>query len=353
MTGVGAGAEVNQGEFREAVRDEDATIREVIAESFPDNPKRRPEITAWQYWGNPFGPARVWVYEDGGRIVAVYTGVPVPVRIGGRPGLAGLGVDAAVAPSHRGRRLFTPLSRGLYDCLGRHGLDYTLAYPNASSHKGITRAGWNELAQLRVNVLPLSPGWVADRFGVPAAAARAAIGVGFRTARRSTCQRCPGVPCGVDELWDRWASATPRESGIVRDSAWWGWRYGEHPDQPYRYYETRTGSRLSAAAVTRTVEAFGGRFAYVLELLASEEPAARDLVGGLAAAESGGGAHGVALVAVAGSRLDRLARAAGLRRLPRKLEPYPLYFGAAANRPDVADPTSLNWSVAWGDLDHL
>ncbi len=340
---------MNEGIFREAGHEEDAAIRAVLADAFPDNPKSRPEMTAWQYWDNPFGGSRTVVYEDEGRVVAVYTGVPVPVLLGGRRDLAALGIDAAVARSHQGRRLFSPLSRALYDDLGRHGMTYTLAYPSTASYKGITRAGWKELARLRVNVLALSDEWMARRFHVPRLAARVGRAVAFRVSRRSVGERCEGVPSGVDELWERCA-ARDRESGVIRDAAWWAWRYARNPDRPYQYYETRSAGRLTGAAVTRKVDAFGGRFAYVLELLAADAAAARGLVG---AVVDGAQVDGAAMVTLAGSAVDRLSRTAGFHRLPRRLEPHPQYFGVVPNALGAPDPTLLTWSVAWGDLDHL
>ena len=41
------------------------------------------------------------------------------------------------------------------------------------------------------------------------------------------------------------------------------------------------------------------------------------------------------------------------RRLPRRLEPIPQYFGAVPNVPSAPDPSALPWTVSWGDLDHL
>lgn len=336
--------------LRLAGRGEDEAIRSVLGEAFPDNPKARPEMTAWQYWDNPFGESRTWVYEDEGRVVAVYTGVPVPVMLGGRRGCAALGIDAAVAPSHQGRRLFTPLSRALYDDLGRHGMTYTLAYPSTASYKGITRAGWREIAQLRVNVLPLSDEWVAKRFHVPVLASRLGRAAAFRLGRGDAGERCLDVPHGLDELWGSRSSLTG-ESGVIRDAAWWRWRYLANPGRCYHYYQTRKGGDLTGAAVTRTVEAFGGRFAYLLELLASDVDASRSLVSAIAAGEPD--VDGAAIIALAGSSMDRLALAGGFRRLPRRLEPHPQYFGAVPNSDSAPDPTALTWSVAWGDLDHL
>lgn len=337
--------------LRRAGRDEDEAVRAVLAQAFADNPKVRVEMTAWQYWDNPFGEPRTWVYEENGALVAVYTGIPAPIRAQGRPSLAALGIDAAVAPSHQGRRLFTPLSRALYEDLGRDGMLYTLAYPSTASHKGITRAGWIQVAQLRVNVAPLDDAWLAQRFHLP----RPVAGL----ARRAALPPRPGrgggaqvaeVPAGIDDLWrDEVAPTVP--NGIVRDGAWWRWRYAANPDRPYRYYEVRRAGRLRGAAVTTVREAFGGRFAYVLEFLTADPSAARDLAGAIADGEQD--TDGAAMITLAGSTMDRLSRRAGFRRLPRRLEPRPQYFGAVPNVEEAPDPSALSWSVAWGDLDHL
>ncbi|MGH9063888.1 MAG: GNAT family N-acetyltransferase, partial [Acidimicrobiales bacterium] len=163
--------------LRAAGPDEDDSIRAVIAESFPDNPKARPEIVKWQYWDNPFGPTRAWVWEDGGRIVAHYTGYPVPAVVAGRPAVLAVGVDAAVLPGYQGRGLFKPLSRALYEDCGRHGMPGTICFPNANSVRGITAAGWVPVSRLRTLVLALDDAWLAERFHLPrplATVARAA-----------------------------------------------------------------------------------------------------------------------------------------------------------------------------------
>jgi hypothetical protein len=61
----------------------------------------------------------------------------------------------------------------------------------------------------------------------------------------------------------------------------------------------------------------------------------------------------VVLTAVPGSRSDHLAGAGGLRPLPTRLNPKPVYFGVVAHPTLVPDPTALRWSTAWGDLDHI
>ncbi|MGI8535966.1 MAG: GNAT family N-acetyltransferase [Mycobacteriales bacterium] len=356
--------------LRRAGPDEDEGVRAVIAAAFPDNPKSRAEITRWQYWDNPFGPTRVWVWDDAGTVVATYAAYPVPVVVMGRRGIAGVGVDAAVAPTHQGRGLFTPLSKALYADAAAHGMPLTICYPNANSTAGITKAGWLPVARLRTLVLPFDDAWLAGRFSLPTPVARAARVAAFRVRGTGglVAREVDGPPEGLDDLWERVAPTVA--NGVVRDDAWWQWRYAQRPHAPYRCFAVHRGGRLVGAAVTLAREAFGGRFLNVLELLTVDVDAARALTraiadsaggagtgggagGGGGAGDGVGGAVGAALVAVPGSALDRLAGRAGFRRLPQRLEPKPLMFGAVRGDPAAPDPTALTWSVAWGDLDHL
>ena len=291
------------------------------------------------------------MWDDGGRIVATYIGYPVPVVLGGVPGTAAIGVDAAVLPSYQGRGLFTPLSRALYADCGVHGMPLTICYPNANSTAGITKAGWLPVARLRTLVAPFDDAWLAERFSLPRPAARLVRAAAFATgsARGLVAVEVAAPPPDVDALWGRIAPTVTY--GVVRDAAWWRWRYSGHPDAPYRFFEVRRDGELVGAAVTLEREAFGGTFLNVLELLTAEVPAARALRAAIGRAA--GAAAGAALVAVPGSPLDALAVRAGFRRLPRRLEPKPLMFGAVRNTPGSPDPTTVGWSVAWGDLDHL
>lgn len=336
--------------LRRSGADEDTQIRAVIASSFPDNPKTRPEITAWQYWSNPFGPTCAWVWADEGDVVAHYTAYCVPVTLGGRRTVAGIGVDAAVAPTHQGRGLFTPLSRALYADCGEHGIPITICYPNANSTTGITKAGWRPVARLRTLVTAYDAPWLASRFRLPQAAARAVRSAAFRLPSASLVAEEVGQP--PDDLDALWSLVAPSVTyGVVRDSAWWRWRYAQHPDAPYRYFEVRQGKALLGAAVTLARDAFGGRFLNVLELLTVSPDAGRALSRALR--ETAGDAVGAATVAVPGSQLESLATGCGFRKLPERLEPKPLMFGAVRNDVDVADPQAVPWSMAWGDLDHI
>lgn len=347
----------------------DATaVAAFLAGVQPDNPKADEATLRWQYWDNPYGQACAWVAEDGGRIVGHYAAYPVPGRIAGRDVAASWGADAATAESHRGRGLFTTLAASVYADCGRHGMVATLCNPNPASLKGALRAGMVDVARIPLHVLPLDPAWVAERFHLPRAAAKAARAAIFRgrSAAAATATVVADVPDEVTALWARVGGRV--DSGVVRDAGWWRFRYATRPAHGYRFAAAHRAGRLVAAVAVTTREvtqrgtsrpAGGSRlgevldapFVHVLDLLA-EEPA--DAAAVLAAAcEDRGLAVGAAAIAPPATDAAEHLRAAGFRRLPERLEPRPIHFGVVPNAPDLPPMDSLTWTFPWGLFDHL
>jgi hypothetical protein len=307
----------------------------------------RADITRWQYWDNPFAEAVSWVFDDGGRIVAHYAGMPVPITFAGADAVGAVGIDAATAPSHRGRGLFESLARAVYDDGGRRGMPATLCYPNANSLRGFVKAGGHPVGELRTYVLPVDDAWVAARFKMPRAGARILRSIAFRSVGSVLGTRVGDVPDGLDDLWSR----TSVGYGIRRDEAWWRWRYAAHPDHPYRLFEVRREGRLVGASATVVREDFGGRFVYLLELMSVDRDAARAVVA--AVVEDHTDVSGLATTGLHGTAVTRAAVEGGFRPLPRRLAPKPLHFGVADNTGTHPDLGVAPWSVAWGDLDHI
>jgi len=313
---------------------------------FPDNPKARPEMYRWQYWENPFGAPSVWVWEDAGELVAHGGLFPVPGLLDGRRVLLGHAADAATAASHRGQGLYQRLNRLRYDTAADRAMAVTMSLPNPDAWPGSARAGLTQVGRVRAWVRPLDDAWLARRLRIPALAATA-----LRRAMFPPWPREPGgepvgeLPDGIDELWERTRHWSP--CGISRDEAWWRWRYAAHPDKPYTYAALRRSGRLAAVVATRVV----GGLLYVMDLLADDEQAA---AGVLRAAVGGAeDATGVVAIALPGTRLARLAAAAGLRRLPRQLEPRPMLLGVVAGTEHNGDLALRPWTVSWGDHDHV
>jgi hypothetical protein len=331
--------------LREATADDDEAVAALIGEAFPGNPKASLDVLRWQYRANPFGRTVGRVWEDEGRIVAHYAAFPMPYLLDGAPAVGANAVDAAVAPSHQGRRLFTPMATALYEGCALAGMPVAVCYAsNPIAMQGVARAGVDWRPRLRTLVLAVDDAWLRRRFHLPGGLVRR---VAFGLGRGPAGEEVDGLPVGIDGLW----AQVRREvrNGVDRGEAWCRWRYEASPVGGYRYVEVRRGGALVGLAVVLVKDDFGGRFACLLELQAADADAGRSVLRAVAAVD---GISGVATVAVEGGPLHRLATASGLRTLPRRLEPKGgAWYGlvdTVAGRP-LTGP----WHVGWGDMDHL
>ncbi len=349
--------------LRRADRTDDAGMRAVNGDAFPTNPKTRADVTAWQWWDDPFGEPVAWVWEDeaSGRIVGQYLAYPLPAVLDGEPGRIAIGVDLAVASDHQGRGLAQPLfDVTVRDAVAAVGPFYS--YPNEQSVRGAARAGLVGVARLRVRVLPLRAGSLVDDLPGPRPLGRLALGVGSRVLGLRL--RAPAdvvvevaeavgvddVPEELDALWDRLVPRAPW--GVARHADWWRWRYAGHPDRPYALLTARRAGRLVGAAVVLERDDLGGRFACLLELLVDDAAAARALVAAVRE-RAGDDLDGIAATGVPGSIVDRAGADAGLVAVPARLLSRPIHFFVSPHPRVGSDPAARSWTTAWGDLDHI
>jgi hypothetical protein len=344
---------VSEPVLREAGPEDDEAIAACIGASFPDNPKADVDVLRWQYRRNPFGDTPSWVWEDAGEIVGHYSAFPMPALLDGEPALIANAVDAATLPTHTGRGLFSALASSLFADCATKGMPVAYCFgSNEVALRAVGRAGWVEVARLRTMVLPVDDGWVARRFHVPRVAASVTRRAVFGLGRGAQGEEVAEVPEGLDDLWRRTVAAGGIRNGVVRDASWFRWRYDDAPaSRGYRHIVVRRGGRLDAIATVLVHDDFGGRFAYLLELLAADRDAAGEALRGVVASVPG--IAGLATLVIANGPLHRLASDAGMRTLPRRLEPKAARFGVVDNTGVRPDRPEAAWHVGWGDLDQL
>jgi hypothetical protein len=66
-----------------------------------------------------------------------------------------------------------------------------------------------------------------------------------------------------------------------------------------------------------------------------------------------GGAVGVVLATLPGTSASRLALGAGLRLVPSRFEEKALHMGVIDKDGSHGAAIQSNWTLGWGDLDHL
>jgi hypothetical protein len=200
----------------------------------------------WLWKLAPRGPAaNVWVAEAHGRIVFQYAGIPVAFRHLANDCWAMIDVDTMTDPDYRRQGLLTQGGAEAYAHWREAGIAFTVGLPNEQWGSRAAALGWTPVGVLRWWVRWLDPtGTLAAR-------------VGFRPSesptRRRPSQRRVGryqlalvaEPDSFDELWN-----LVQEEGVVRDAAWFRWRYLQAVPK-WSVVGVRQSGRLVGAATYR------------------------------------------------------------------------------------------------------
>lgn len=296
-------------------------IAGLLASVFPKNPKSDPDVLYWQYWTNPLAPAFSWVWEDEGKIVCHYAGLPVMILVAGRRTIGLLGVDAATHDDYRERGLFSQLTVE------------ALAY-GASSPAPVTLGFQNPLT-----TVPAPTEILRDVFDLYVAP--------LRVTRKQASHRVEDLPDGLDDLWQEVVEAYPY--GIVKDAEWWKWRYGDHPRAPYSFFSHFRKGHLRGFAVAKLHPR--RRIVQLLDLLAVNRPTARRLLASIR--RSFGNTLAVTFRASRSNPGGRLVRACGLVRVPARLDRKAPRWLVAPHTEELRELERAPWSVSWGDMDTL
>lgn len=331
-----------------AYRDADeAEVLDLIRGSLGGGPagERPPEYFRWKHLKNPFGRSFMIVAESGGEIIGFRALMRWRFVVGDRTIEAVRPVDTVTHPEHRGRGVFSKLTRTALDTLSDE-VDLVFNTPNPNSLPGYVKMGWRIVGQVPVRVHVRRPGrfvgWKfrrgrassdapgAERPSVDAPTAD----VAFRDDRsvESLIARAEVPGAGY---------ATPRSIGFLR------WRYGEAPLLGYHAVTLEAGGELSGMCVFRLRREgplWGASVADVL-VAPGDVDTARSLLRKVRRATD---VDYLAATFPDGSAADQAFRRSLAIRAPRGMT-----LVANPLRPDLSpDPLVLSsWAVSTGDVE--
>jgi GNAT superfamily N-acetyltransferase len=296
-----------------------------------DDDPRFEALYAWKHELNCFGPSCIVVAVAGDQIVGFRALMRWQFRSGERTIHAVRAVDTATHPGHRGRGIFTRLTRRALELVQAEGTDFIFNTPNDQSRPGYMKMGWREVGRLQISVRPSSltalPKLLQAR--VP--------------AERWSEPCNAGEPAEValqenEELGDLLASQ-PRSAGIEtsRSPAYLQWRYAV---PPLGYRVLTGGSGVADGVVVFRVRRRGAAREIVLDEVLVPGGArgrAADLLKRLATRVSGD-----YIIRAGGSVLP----ADGFLRLPRQ-GPILTWRHLCETRM----PTLAEWDLTMGDIE--
>jgi GNAT superfamily N-acetyltransferase len=279
----------------------------------------------WKY-STPARPARIAaVFEDGEMVAA---NAMLPALANDRSGgfLTWQSCDTATAPKARGKGYFKKCLKSLLEVIRPEEIFF--GFPNHNSIHGFLGIGWSELDILSTYVKPLLP-WGSK---LPA-------GVQLVTA----------LPAGYEDLVARWSKDRTPMIGRTRD--YMTWRFFQHPLKHYACFVKRgsTEGELRGLVICRQAEVMGRNVGLVMELIAEDAGASRDLH---RAAESWARSRGCRFMFEMNNSHEILRKLwEGYFKIPTFLLPKrQVFMGSAASDARKAD-LKRKWCLTLGDWD--
>lgn len=310
----------------------------------------------WQYLRRPVEGTFVDFALDGDAVAGIHAVVPVPVRIGGTVRRAGQTLDILTDARFRGRGVFVRLGDSVHARCADEGLAFVYGFPNGNSAHGFfTRQQWVRLGLAPFLIRPLRTRYFASR----------APRVGRWLARlpdlplpsprevrpEGTIEPLAAFGPELDAVWERFAAGIG--IAVHRDAAYLRWRFSDKPGERYEVRVLRRGGRVEGLVVWSVKSKHGGSIGYLMELL--YDPARPDdgraLLSHAVRRMAADGADAVLAWSLEHAPSHGVFRRTGFVRMPPRLRPIELHFGARALDPSVPVADVRNWYVSYADSD--
>jgi hypothetical protein len=321
------------------------------------------EHLRWQYLANPTGKIFVDLAipdDDAARAAAIYSVMPVKLRLSGDVVLGVQSLDTLTDAEFRGKGLFVKMAQSVFARCEKDGVACVYGFPNGNSAHGFfRRLGWARLDPVPFLVRPLRANFFLRRLGPLGPLAAKLPALPLMPVRRPALPRSQEIrpvtqfDAAFDELWNRFAQGIG--AAVHRDSKYLDWRLKKKPGQHYRVLGLYENQRLLAFCAFDVEDKHGGRVGYILEAI--HEPGrnteATRLIGEAIAEMDEDGAEVVLAWCLPHSPNYSAIRKAGFISLPERLRPIELHVGV---RPLAAPPTAnlgnrTNWYLSYLDSD--
>ncbi len=229
----------------------------------------------WQYSKNPTGKLYVDFAvppNDTSRAAAIYSVMPVFLRLNGQVVLGTQSLDTLTDVDFRGKGLFTKMALNVFARCEKDGVACVYGFPNGNSAPGFfKKLGWARLDPVPFLVRPLRANYFLRRLGPLKSLAEKLPAIPVGRLGRPSIPRAHEIrpvtrfDSSFDALWERFAQGIG--AAVHRDSRYLTWRLLQKPDQKYRVLALFENNQLLAFCAFDVQDKHGGRVGYVLELI--------------------------------------------------------------------------------------
>jgi N-acetylglutamate synthase-like GNAT family acetyltransferase len=314
----------------------------------------------WRFTDNPYvseTPSVVATHD--GEVVGVESCLALRLHVGSRESLVFQPVDWAVHPDHRKRGLCTRMTERLVDELAESPAALYFNFPSAELLPCLRKFGWRFTAAPRTWCRIQNPGALTARAAGTesslSATLRASLGrlaapvaEGYlryrdRTAgpdTHETVERAATIP--VDEFVALYERTVPEGVHVVRDSAFYRWRFENPRWEPTTYLARHNGRLLAACIACAETTGAGYDRTSVLDVLPRDGSASDEVLEGLLAAVVADATEADILRVNAAGFPTQVLRAVGF--WPTDAAPLSL---VSTSTPMAVRPLSLDGARPW------
>lgn len=234
------------------------------------NRNRSPEWFAWKYEQNPYvSDLPIYVAERDGEIVGARPLLVFKLRIGDSTHFALQPADTMVHPDHRGKGLFTRMTKQAIETYADREPTLLFNFPNRQAQPGYEKLGWRE-AGTRTTYYriqdpePMVSSLVDERLDSYTETVTTALGTAGRTLASGynavhdlfaddggNVSVRPRTDVPAELLASLYRRAVPNKIHAVRDEAFYRWRFAS-PVWDRKTYLAVSDSKPIAAVIART-----------------------------------------------------------------------------------------------------
>lgn len=238
----------------------------------------------WMYKDNPAGVGKIYLAEDGGKIVGHSAVLFAAMKVGAEVVTSFQSIDTMTHPNYRRQGIYTALAKRVYAEAARENVHIGYRFPSRLAHPiAIKKLDWFDVCTRQPLVRPVN--WqnalrlkVNDKFLLKLGAISGKIlqETVYRTrkaptARDLTITQVSSFDDRVDELWNR--VSNQYKVMIVRNKKYLNWRYVEVPNVNYTIFVAERHSEICGYIVARCVKRQGITHGYIFDVIASSGPA--------------------------------------------------------------------------------
>lgn len=227
----------------------------------------------WLHQQNLTGTHTIYYAMEGEQVAAIYTAMPVVLKINNTKVNALQSIDTITDVAHRGKGLFPKLANKLYDDATKNNYELVYGFPNENSAPGFfKKLQWISFGEAPFLLKPLSLKYLIDKVlkkkptsGLVNEHHAYELPATFDIGKNSRIQALDTFGEEYDQLWAKVSADIA--VAVDRSAAYMNWRYLDKPGEVYSKCGIFIDGKLKGIVVFTIKNKHNGRIGYLMELI--------------------------------------------------------------------------------------